>query len=872
MKKLESLFKNFFPPNRIAIFPSDEHVEPLVYMLHFTLSRHPEYGREMCLELLQESSVLGKSTGLSSVLSPERTLVVISAVLLSTHNIEREVLVPTWPSSPDFTIVPSKEDYPSSSAYLPTGSLKPGALEFIDKCAHVLSTIATHCASTVGRMSVFDDQWSYAKVAPAYEESSNFIIRRHADGIVSAYPISLAPHISLLQTSFQAWPRLLHSSILLSDAVEMLLRGIIHVEPSVAEASKGALKRIMDDEVNAVQLVSQFNSFLFNPARISDSGVRLLVQYTPLLLLWVEIVDDWLKGIIQSGIDAHSQQQQVIAKCLELEAASLFLLSHWLPSINSAGVKIIRTLGQIAPLITASAGSDDLYIVDRFRGKVPNETYLNGYDDLLDNSEQSRLDQWRKFKGEEVALRIVDSPNEKDRKLWRYVFPAFLQDSAKHSAASINTLREAIIAAVLRYHPTISYLAGLSHKAPPGLAPRNPLERDGSKLVTESKGFVDQWHLWVKILCSTAMPPDASRPTYTKVGRDHTRAPSDVSFERERYMTTRGLFRHLTPFLDSEYTLFRDTAVLCISSFPPAAYPQLLEDLGLLAGRQPYDDPRAKAVTTPASEQNFGLLASRQVYDENKSKLGSPFVLTERNRRQERLHSAVARIYSLTAHLLQHQRSSARQTALLSILKFIRNTQTFLASPDVRDNPSFHRLRRYFCGIIEQFFIELSNLKDSDRFIPSHMHLTLYRMCEEWCQVGPQSESSKKRVATMLASLETTDRDSVQRFRHECALLSQAAVGTLTSLCVSFDWNMISSCVLSNFFQYKAFFPPDQADSSPIERFPSDLTRSLNVSSVLDRLSAIMTTSPETTQARARLVLSSIPGDVFHLFLTHVNH
>jgi hypothetical protein len=170
------------------------------------------------------------------------------------------------------------------------------------------------------------------------------------------------------------------------------------------------------------------------------------------------------------------------------------------------------------------------------------------------------------------------------------------------------------------------------------------------------------------------MPPDSSRPALTKLGRDHTRAPSDVSFEREWYFTTRGLFRHLTPFLDSEYTRFRDTAVFCISSFPANAYPQLLEDLSLLAGRQPYDDPWSKLIATPGLDQNFGILSSRQMYKENRSRSGSLAVLTDRSRRQERLHSAVARIYYIMVHLLQQQRSLARQAALSNILKFVRNT------------------------------------------------------------------------------------------------------------------------------------------------------------------------------------------------------
>ncbi|KAJ3514095.1 hypothetical protein NLJ89_g2574 [Agrocybe chaxingu] len=835
MTKLENLLKHFFPPNRNTVFPGEEMSEPLTYTIHFILSRHPEYGRELCLELLQEPTItiLQKSGNISSALSHERTAIVVNAILLSLHSTEREVLTPSWPSGSDFTILPSKEDYPSSSGYIPTSIMKPGLQDFLSRIQTMLAAIAVHCGNSVGYMSVYDDQWSYARVNPAYEESNSYTVRRHPADIVVAYPNALLPHISLLNTCFQAWPRFAHPSIALPDAIDMLLRGVMHVEPMVAESATAALKRFMDDDFNAIQVIGRFNLFMFSPNRIChESSFKLLLEYPPLLNLWVDIVDDWVRNIIRRDIDTFPQGEQIIARCVEIEAASLFLLSHGTGNIQAAGVKVVRLLGALATHLTSStsfASANLLYIVERLQGKRPGEAYLTGYDDLLDKSEQSRLDQWRKFKGEEVALRIADSTNEKDRKLWRYVYPAFLQGCMKHSPSTLAMLREGMIAAVSRYHPSISHLAGLSSRMPQGLSARNPAEKDGYKLVVDNKGLIDQWHMWVKILSATAIPPDSSRPALTSIGRDHTRAGSDVSFERERYMTTRGLFRHLTPFLDSEYTLFRDTAVLCISSFPANAYPYLLEDLSLLAGRQFYDDPRAKAVTTPGLEQNFGLLASRQAYDETRSRSGSSAIQSERTRRQERLHSAVARIYCITAHLLEQQRSSARQAALSNILKFVRNTQTFLSAPEMRDNPTLHRLRRYFCGIVERLFDGLAALKDSDRFIPSLMHLTLYHLCEDWCQVGPQSESAKRRFAAMqkaIESVEGDNRSSVQRFRHEASLLSQASVGALAALC------------------QKAFFPPDQSASSPTtERSPPEFLKSLSVRVVLDRLSAIMTSS-----------------------------
>ncbi|PPR02256.1 hypothetical protein CVT24_011605 [Panaeolus cyanescens] len=820
--KLEGLMKHIFPPNRTSVYPTDDNLDTLVYITHFILSRHPEYGRELCLELIQESILNKPGTNVATI-APERTAIAVNAVLLSVHNMERECPTPTWPSNHDFFAPPAKEDYPSSSAYLPPTLLKPGMQDFFNRIASSLVSIANSCHKAVGLMTIFEESLSYARVNPAYEETNNFVVRRHADNIVTAYSMQYIPQITLLQTCFQSWPRMLHSSLPIADAIDMLLLGVIHVESAIGETAKASLKRFMDDETNAIHVLTQFNKFLFSPKRIcQSSGPKLHIDYSPLLQLWLDIVEQWIQSILRRDVESLSQVDQVLRKYTEIEAASLFLLAHVNSAVYTSAVKIVRSLGRLAAHFTESPSgvvhSDTFHIVEVLQAKRVDDPYLKGFEDLLDKSEQSRLDQWKKFNGEEVALRIADSSSDKDRKIWRYVLPAILGDAAKHSvSASLGLLREGIIVAVARFHPSISYLAGLrKNELPTGLAARNPADRDGQRLVQENKTIIDQWHIWVRILCSTAVLPD-SRPALTQIGKDHTRAPSDASFERERYTTTRGLFRYLTPFLDSEYTLFRDAAVLCISSFPTNAYPHLLEDLSLLAGRSIYDDSRPRA--------------------------GNSAILSERNRRQERLHSAVARIYCITAHLLEQQRASAHQVTLANILKFVRNTQSFLSTGDVRDNHSFHRLRRYFCGIVERLAEGLAVLKNSDRFIPAHMHLTLYRLCEEWCQVGPQSEAVKKRLAAMQRSLEVSSGDSqdaLQRFRHETAALSQAAVGALAALCS------------------QAYFSPAPATHSPTERSGPEFTRPLSASALLDRLAAILAASQGPNCGKVKNALQSL--------------
>ena len=148
--------------------------------------------------------------------------------------------------------------------------------------------------------------------------------------------------------------------------------------------------------------------------------MKLHVDYPPLHTLWYDLIENWTRSIIQRGMDNLPHADQIVSKCLEIEAAALFLLSHVSDKVHSIGIKVVRTLGSLALHIASTSAMSlgrPLYIVERLQGITEENSYLAGYDDLLDKSEQSRLEHWRKFQGESVFLHIVESGNEKDCKL-----------------------------------------------------------------------------------------------------------------------------------------------------------------------------------------------------------------------------------------------------------------------------------------------------------------------------------------------------------------------------------------------------------------------------------------------------------------------
>lgn len=772
--KLDNLLKHFFPSTRLTINPPDDHLDPFVYIVHFVLSRHFEFGCELTLSLMQEQTVRASQPGtIIALLAPERTNIALEAILLSLHLVEREEPVPSWPSNSDFSAVPNKDDYPSSSDFLPPALMaKPGMADFFDRCGPTVSAVALACARSVGNMSIFDDQWSLSRLNGAIEETTNYIIRQHPEANV-AYPASATAQITVLHTCFTSWPRCLHPSLPLDDALDMLIHGIIHVEPAIGEAASFALQRFAGDAIHVTHVLSRFSTFLFSPKHITGegSGARLVVESTRLLGVWLAVVNVWASNIVEKSWDSAEEDEAAaaVSQLHEIESGALFLLSFNLPSVRSVAVKLVRILEAILLHFhhqPSSPFGDDssqgFRVLDHLLGKGLPRTYFDELEEVLDVVQRARLLQWRQSAYADVILRIADSDDERDRVLWRFIFPSFSRSCMAQQSEILAACRETWSAAVSRYHPLIASVSGINNRLPTPQVARSPalLIRERDRNIADHVNAIEQWHLWVKLVCCTASAGE-SRPS-TK--REHSRAPSDLTYERERMTTARGLFRYLTPFLDSDYSIFRDTAVLCIGSFPSSGYSQLLEDLSAFAARHFYDESRAKVSLPPSGR---------------------------RNRRQDRLYLAVAHIYQLTAHSLKEQRGLGRQDSLTNVLKFVRHTQAFLSSPEIRGDWQQQRLRRYFCGIVERLFDGLAALQASDRFIPANMHLTLYRLCEEWCQCGSQSDAVKQRLVDMQTAATAGFADSQQKasaielFQTETRLLSHAAVGAMASLCVS---------------------------------------------------------------------------------------
>lgn len=822
--KMDLVLKPFFPVSRISIYPYDEPLDPFYVLVHFLMCRHHEHGRDFALKLLQESSVMSATGSVNpgELLAPERMIIAIRAILLTLESMKKDA-APAWPTSANFSKYDFQSDYVHSAEFLPDAFYaKPELQDFHDRYGPILSRLANICGMAVGSMFIFERKYSAEVAFTSTEEKESLTVRRHGE-ITVVFRRELAPQIDLLRSIFESWPRCLHPSIPLADTLDYLIRGVIHVDPAMGVEASYALKRVAEDVRYSKAVLSRFTRFLFSAESVAKegTGVELLLEQPALLILWETMVNNWFRKLLDPSADeppspsepeiflemnVHIDVQAVLE---DIEAGALFLLTHGMRRLRVVGLRTLRVLSKTVEQMSRDPDSHPgtshhhllrsflirrscpevlratidaiSWIDDIVQGRDSVLALLMDEDHLLDREVRVRLKFWRENKPLEWVQRLAETEDEQDRGIWTFLLPKLIRAGLPKQPGVIAVFRETLASAVMRYHQKITTLAGISGKGgslagpvnrSPAQTPRSQAPKDyayGRPSISAARPIVLQWQTWLAILCATTVTND-TRIQFTP---GHSRAVSEAT-QRMRLTDAAGLFRHIIPFLASEHGLFRTAAVTALGCIHQSVFNTLLTTLHSIT-RHIYDEARSKV---PATRPSFS-----------------------RTRDQERLHTAVAQVYQLTAHFVKDPRSLDGRSALKQLLQFVRETTTYLCNPSVRNDWEQQRLRRYFCGVVEHLFDGLSTLQDSDRFLQPNMRLSLYRLCEEWCAYGPLSDSVRQRLDVMSAAAPAAWTDAKDKseathlFQTETTLLSAAAAGAMASLCVCtcFEQTVVSN-------------------------------------------------------------------------------
>ncbi|CAE6486332.1 unnamed protein product [Rhizoctonia solani] len=823
--KLDIVLKHLFPPKGQSIFPPDESLECHEYIIHFILSRHFDYGVDLVMEFLQESEALGNGTLDLSL--PFRPIIALRAILLTLTAMQKDSK-PTWPSNVDFTTYDTQDDYTFEATSLPESFYtKPGVTDFFERSGPVVGKLAMTCAQAVSHLTLSDER--FLRTNYSFEEGEQLVFKRRGELSV-AYPRHLDPQVYFLMVCFESWPRCLHPSISLVDALDLLIRSLNHVDAGLAEAASSALRRIAANEQHVKTAVWRCTRYLFSqpiqPGNRDTSALRMISEQEYVVPLWADLVEAWADQLDKPPSDEASDSDSIKVDSGELaqdiEGGALCLLASVSQSLRSLSAKIILLSAKlVSNAQKRSTGSHisptglETRVCSILLGKgVSIATIFERREHAPPEKYRRKFIQWQQNKDPNCLLRLAQSKDEEDLRVWTYVFPAIAQECMARCPHALEYARMTWNGWIVRFHPIMSTIAGISSK----VAAATPLARptrqgSGASEDVEDRRdghalSVEQWRCWIIALCSCATQLD-TRPTPT---REHGRMPSDPVSQRERLTTARGLFRLIIPFLSSDQTRFRDAVTTALGSVHLSTFKTVLEDL--------------QSIT-------------RHIYDEFRSTAANRSAQTARRARsQDRLYVAVAQVHQLTAHFLRDPKSLSDQGALHFMLQFVRETKTFLSHSDIKQDCDSHRLRRLFCGVVENLFDALSNRKDIDRFMWPHARLELFHLCQDWCIYGPASGPVRQRHAAMRAN--ATRYGTVALYDSECEQLVEAVPAALASLCAG------------------AFFYIDKTIRSPGKHVHPDGPSPLTVHDVLDWINASLEHPSESVNASGRKALKSL--------------
>ncbi|EJD33651.1 hypothetical protein AURDEDRAFT_177261 [Auricularia subglabra TFB-10046 SS5] len=292
----------------------DDQTDLLVCVVHFILLRHVEYGQELVLNLLQETSLrLLDSSSTTELPSPDRVVVGIRAVLVTLRAMEKDMTMPVWPSSWDLNAAIPASDYPSSAERLPNAFWeaphRTALTEFRTRYTRLIETLAVSLGVRLARAHYFDAQFTLARIGESMEERDAFIIREHGSGHMAAYPKTLAPEIAILQACFDALPRCVSPGApKLDQMLDIALGCGVSVEPALAAAAERLVLRLANDNVYATRTAQHATRFLFAQSQIlrGPPEVFLLVELEPMLKLWKAVVEAWAKSALPRRAPSRS--------------------------------------------------------------------------------------------------------------------------------------------------------------------------------------------------------------------------------------------------------------------------------------------------------------------------------------------------------------------------------------------------------------------------------------------------------------------------------------------------------------------------------------------------------------------------------------
>lgn len=763
-RKLDEVVKLILPPGRRTITASDTSVaDPLIQIIRIIGFKHPDYCFKNIIFPLINADLFSSNKELKiENLDPDKIVIGIRSFLAIMSDLEKggegRPPFPQFyhpPSSPPdrmptSPVIRSPTNAPLSSPALasPEERLSMPVLAHVltdavrvnyTRFCEILGKITIICDNTFGGQAALDEKFN--SPGPKTPISETFTFRR--DDHQSPHDQKQAFY-ELLHVAVQALPRCLSADIPFTPLINLLCTGTAHVQYNIADSSAQSLKAIARQSY-AHQVTMGFSRFIFNfddrYSTMSDGGMlgpghveSTLKLYVELLQIWIEEIRWRAKGVATESGDNSANDKRGIQLDLssiwvevdQIEAHGLFFLCSQSRTVRYFSVIVLRLITEFDTALgkSTSPEKDTLRLVDILEND--SVQVMNFKEDQLSVAERSRLQRGMQNNNNQGALvELCMSDVSYDTTLWFKLFPNLIRLAYEKCPFTVTIGRDLICNRILQMYKTITLLSepsrGLYYGSDPGSA-----RFAGRTPTTQPDVLVEQWKLFLVFACKTMADPGnpQSNPLH---GSQHLRKGSSMASSTDKIVSARTLFKYLNPLLSVSSASVRDAVVIAMGSINIYIYRTLLEELQGHVSRC-NDEARAR------------------IHQRTNS---SP----RRNRKMDLLRTEITNVYKLTSHFLKDSEVYQDDWIMNNLVSYAKDLKLFLMDGEVQMDWEFQKLRRHYCGLMEELFEGINRTHDPSRWMTFEARKSSFALMEDWCGFSPNQTQIRQREDTMRQSM-----------------------------------------------------------------------------------------------------------------------
>ena len=794
IRKLEEVIKVVLPSGRRSYVSTEPSIaEPLIQFIRVIGYQQQDLCfRTVIFPLINSDSFAPGRELRVDQLEPEKMVIGIRSFLSIMADLERgEQGRPPFPQ--DFGYASFAERIPTSCLLLaphllaePTApvpreerlsrpvhvaKLGDAAQESYARFCEILGKITIICDDPFGGQAVLDEKFGAPTPKTPIADTFSFGRREEHQNSVD----HKRGFYDLFHVAVQALPRCLSADIPFDSLVNLLCTGTAHVYGHIASSSAESLRAIARQS-HAQQVTIGFARFILNfddrYSTMSDGGMLGPGHVENTLQLYVELLRIWIEEIVQkskgpgrdmtptSFPDSRGTPPDTAgtwAHVDEVESHGLFFLCSQSRRVRSFAITVLGLIKEF-DLALGKAGNRIVHILERDASTV-----MDFDDENLSVAERSRLQRgMRKADAQSALLELCGSEVSYDSTLWFKIFPNLVRIAADRCPSAVSLAREIVCGRLLQTHKAITALAESPKGAHyPGFEILG--NRSLPRVTNSPDVLIEQWKLYLIFACTT-LTNSGTQSSSSLQHLQHARKPSKPTPQgSEKIASARSLFQFVIPLLAVGSSSIRDAVVAALGSINLNLYKTLLESL--------------QAVVAMCNDEGKVRLHQRTV--------SSP----RRNRRTDRLRTEITHVYKLTSHFLREEVVYGDQAILDNLVAYTNNLKIFLSDAEVQNDWEFQKLRRHYCGLMEELFEGINRTGDPARWMPFESRKSSFALMEDWCGYSPNQLQVRQREDNMRQSIIEQQRDLGDKVTAAMEIekrnLRTAALSAMAALCVS---------------------------------------------------------------------------------------